>query len=161
TMSYLDAYNYLDRHPSLPSNDKISSAWAYRPLPPEGIEVVHKFLADAPNATGNIWCLGWGGAVGRIPGRATAFFHRKPKFYMEWESIWQESSEEERNLIWVERFRKALQPYVMGSYINVPDRSIGNWLSAYYGSNADRLREIKSKYDPHNVFNFEQSIPPS
>jgi FAD/FMN-containing dehydrogenase len=161
TMPYLDAYNYLDRHPSLPANDKISSAWAYRPLPPEGIQVVRDFLAEAPNATGNIWCLNWGGAVGRIPSRATAFVHRKPQFYMEWESIWQESSEEEQNLIWVERFRKALQPYVMGSYVNVPDRSIGNWLSAYYGSNAERLREVKSKYDPYNVFNFEQSIPPA
>jgi hypothetical protein len=50
-------------------------------------------------------------------------------------------------------------PYVEGSYINVPDRTI-NDLRTYYGDNLGRLQEVKRKYDPENVFHFEQSIPP-
>jgi hypothetical protein len=28
-------------------------------------------------------------------------------------------------------------------------------------ANFERLREIKAKYDPLNVFRFEQSVPPA
>jgi Berberine and berberine like len=45
------------------------------------------------------------------------------------------------------------------SYINVPDSTI-NDLRTYYGDNLARLQEVKRKYDPENVFHFEQSIPP-
>lgn len=161
TLPYLDAFHYFSRIPEAPENDKISSAWAYRPFPSEAIQSVSRFLAEATDPGANVWCLNWGGAVGRIPPDATAFFHRKAQFYLEWESTWKLASEEERNLEWVERFREALQPYVIGSYVNVPDRNIVDWPDAYYGSNVARLRMVKSKYDPQNVFHFEQSIPPA
>ena len=35
-----------------------------------------------------------------------------------------------------------------------------DWTRAYYGDNIDRLRRIKTAYDPDNIFHFEQSIPP-
>jgi FAD/FMN-containing dehydrogenase len=36
-----------------------------------------------------------------------------------------------------------------------------NWANAYWKSNYARLRRIKAKYDPQNVFQYEQSIPPA
>ena len=58
-----------------------------------------------------------------------------------------------------ERLRLAMDPYVKGSHINVPDSSI-NDLRTYYGDNLARLQEVKRKYDPENVFHFEHGIPP-
>ncbi|MFC9542717.1 BBE domain-containing protein [Lysinibacillus sp. NPDC056959] len=35
-----------------------------------------------------------------------------------------------------------------------------DWPNAYYVLKLRILREVKGKYDPFNVFNFPQSIPP-
>ncbi|KWX69539.1 FAD-linked oxidase [Paenibacillus riograndensis] len=60
---------------------------------------------------------------------------------------------------WVKRFRRALRPFVQGDYVNFPDLQIKNWPKAYYGENFGRLKQVKRKYDPHNVFRFAQSVP--
>lgn len=159
TMSYLDAWLHFALPIEPAHNDKFSSAWVYDALPSQAIEIVHSFMANAPIAEADLFCLSWGGVMGRIPTDATAFFHRKAQYYMEWDSPWTIDTEEKEAIAWVEQFRGALQPYVIGSYVNVPDRSI-NDLRTYYGNNLARLQKVKSKYDPENVFNFEQSIPP-
>ena len=158
-MSYLDAFKHFAFPTDPPKKDKFSSVWVYDSLPSEAIETVRGFLTDTPADEANIWCLAWGGAVGKIPAGDTAFFHRKARYYMEWDVPWEDSGGEKEAITWVERFRAAMGPYVEGSYINVPDRSINN-LRTYYGDNLARLQEVKRKYDPENVFHFEQSIPP-
>ena len=62
---------------------------------------------------------------------------------------------------WIAEFSQALRPYVNGAYVNVPNVGMANWETAYWGANLDRLRKIKAKYDPHNFFQYEQSVPPA
>ena len=47
-----------------------------------------------------------------------------------------------------------------GAYVNVPNAGMPDWETAYWGRNVDRLRAVKAKYDPTNLFCFEQSIAP-
>lgn len=160
TMSYLDAWNELAGTADPPRKTHIPSAWVYDLLPDEGIDAIYRHLAELPDLGGEVWCLNWGGAVNRIPTDATAFFHRRPKYYMEWSGNWETDGEQKVVLSWTEQFRQTLLPYVKGSYVNVPDSSIGDWATAYYGDNYARLRRIKTTYDPYEFFQYEQSIRP-
>lgn len=147
----------------IPTNmsNKFSSSWGFEPFPDEAQRIMHRFLEEATGTDSNFFFLNWGGAVSRISPNATAFYWRNPKYYYEFSATWTDPSEAKRNLALVERTRKLLQPFSKGSYVNVPDFNIKNFGPAYYGTNFDRLKKVKTKYDPLNVFRYPQSIPPT
>lgn len=138
-----------------------SSAWAERIIPEAGIKAIRSFLEEATGDESNFFFLNSGGAMNRVDPKDTAFFWRNTKYYVEWDASWTEKSETLKNLELVEKTRMRLQPYVTGSYVNVPDLNIKDYGHEYYGGNFARLRRIKAKYDPKNVFCFVQSIPPA
>lgn len=141
---------------------KITGAFGYKTLPPEGVRMIRDFLSKAPNKHATVWCQSLGGAgsaVSRVSPTATAYPHRKAETVYELSARWRNDKEQQRNIQWVKRFRKALRPYVVGDYVNFPDLGIKNWPKSYYGVNFARLKRVKQKYDPLNVFRFAQSIP--
>jgi hypothetical protein len=138
-----------------------SSAWVERTLPEDGIDAIKKFLEKSSGSESNFFFLNSGGAMNRIPPHETAFFWRNTKYYVEWTSSWTKDYETDKNIALVERIRTELDPFVVGSYVNVPDLLIKNFGQEYYGGNYDRLRRTKAKYDPENVFKFAQSISPN
>ncbi|REK71931.1 FAD-binding oxidoreductase [Paenibacillus paeoniae] len=141
---------------------KITGAYGFQPLPREGVQIIREFLSKAPNRHSSVWCQSLGGAgsaVSRVSPTATAYPHRKAETIYELSARWRNDDEQLRNIRWVKRFRRALHPFVKGDYVNFPDLQIKNWPKAYYGVNFARLKQVKQKYDPHNVFRFAQSIP--
>ncbi|MFD7629031.1 FAD-binding oxidoreductase [Streptomyces sp. NPDC059851] len=152
-----------------PANWKFFSQFTRKPFPRKAIGVISSFMRDAPTDDSNFFTQAFGGAVRKSPRGGTAFPHRDALFYSEPGAGWGTRSDEPgvcdpltpQAQAWIAEFSQALRPYVDGAYVNVPNVGMQDWETAYWGSNFDRLRKIKAEYDPHNVFKYEQSIPPA
>ncbi|NIK70081.1 hypothetical protein FHT67_003536 [Paenibacillus sp. BK720] len=150
--------------PILPQkfSNQFSSGFGRRPFPDKAFKYMREFLEKAEGGTpAGFYFLNWGGAIRKIAPRATAFYWRDPQYYVEWNSSWVKPSHAAKNIALARNTRKKLQPFIVGSYINVPDQGIKCSGPVYYGKNYARLRRVKAKYDPQNVFNNPQSIPPA
>ncbi|MEU4746568.1 FAD-binding oxidoreductase, partial [Actinosynnema sp. NPDC023658] len=104
-----------------------------------------------------------GGAIARKKRTDTAFVHRDALFIIAVEATWADDDTprvEADNLRWVDELHR-LVPAQLGeaAYQNFPDRDLTDPLTAYYGENQHRLREVKRAYDPHDFFHHAQSIP--
>lgn len=138
-----------------------SSSWVEKVIPKEGIKAIRNFLEKAKGDESNFFFLNSGGAMNEVDPQDTAFFWRNTKYYLEWDASWTKESEAQKNIKLVQETREQLKPYITGSYVNVPDLNLKNYGQLYYGDNFARLQKVKAKYDPKNVFNFVQSIPPA
>ncbi|WBB67481.1 FAD-binding oxidoreductase [Micromonospora sp. WMMD812] len=152
-----------------PANWKFFSQFATEPFPKKAISLIRAFMEDAPSEDSNFFTQAFGrGAQTKEPRGGAAFPHRDALFYSEPGAGWSTRGEPNSGdavtpiaQAWIAEFSQALRPYVNGAYVNVPNIGMAEWESAYWGPHFDRLRRIKAKYDPHNVFQYEQSIPPA
>jgi FAD/FMN-containing dehydrogenase len=98
----------------------------------------------------------WGGAYNRVPADATAFVHRAERFLLKHEVVI--AAEQSRTLtpaarVWLTRSWALAHPSTAGgAYSNFPDADLDAWDRAYHGANLDRLRRVKTRYDPHRTF---------
>ncbi|HUN36097.1 MAG TPA: FAD-binding oxidoreductase [Trebonia sp.] len=152
-----------------PANWKFFSQFTSRPFPAKAISLIRSFMLDAPTDDSNFFTNAFGGEVRKSePCGGAAFPHRGALFYSEPGAGWGTREDPKCDdpltpvaQAWIAEFSQALRPYVDGAYVNVPNVGMQEWETAYWGPNYDRLRRIKAKYDPQNVFQYEQSIPPA
>ncbi len=102
------------------------------------------------------------GAVCRIDPTATAYPHREPGFNLVVAGQWQNPADTEINVQWVRDTTATLQPFMAPrTYMNYAAEDEADRIVASYGLNLGRLRDVKRRYDPDNVFRHNQNIPPS
>jgi FAD/FMN-containing dehydrogenase len=105
-----------------------------------------------------------GGAPNRVPEAAMAFNHRGARFNVSALGIWEDPAQDAAQTAWARRFAAALAPGSAGAgYVNYmnADEPSDRVRLAYGNAKFDRLRQIKKRYDPDNVFRFNQNIPPA
>jgi FAD/FMN-containing dehydrogenase len=115
----------------------------------------------APTVSSTMHLYPINGACHRVARDATAFGHRDANFAMVVVSAWENPADDGANMQWVRDYSAAMAPYSeSGGYINFMDRDDTDRVQANYGNNYARLVELKSKYDPGNLFTVNQNIIP-
>jgi FAD/FMN-containing dehydrogenase len=103
-----------------------------------------------------------GGAMARVPVAATAFAHRASEILVTLGAFYDTDAQREAREAWVADFVAAIRQTDDGAYVNfLGDEGEARVRAAYPGPTWDRLREIKARYDPTNLFRLNQNIPPA
>ncbi|MFC0110755.1 FAD-binding oxidoreductase [Kibdelosporangium aridum] len=144
---------------SRPGMSTTKTAFFTQPLPSSAIDALlaHFVAARVPGEMREVAFTPWGGAYRSTVD--TAFPHRNPSFLVKHTVLVGPNGAARRGheaLAWLTASWKTLEG--TGAYPNFPDPSLPDWLTAYYGPNVPRLREVKAAYDPGNLFQFGQSI---
>lgn len=162
-MPYLDVQKLFDA--DYPKGARYYWKSAYlSALSDEAIDLLveHALRSPSPESTLDIWQLG--GAIARVPEDATAYPHRAAPYLLGIEANWHDPAQDAANQAWARGVYAAMQPfsYRDALYVNFP--GLGeegeSLVRAAYGTNYDRLVQIKRKYDPENRFRLNTNIKP-
>jgi FAD/FMN-containing dehydrogenase len=104
-----------------------------------------------------------GGAMGRVPESATAYGNRAARYNLSIDATWQDPAQSEHNIAWTRAAWEHMRELTGGGvYLNFAgfgedDTALAR---AGYGSNYDRLVQVKRRYDPDNLFRGNINIAP-
>ena len=102
------------------------------------------------------------GAVARVDDDATALSGRSSPFALHLNCMWQGEDGDDANIAWTraatEAFAPAIAPGMALDFFTELDEEevLGS-----YGDKVERLRALKDRYDPTNLFRLNQNIQPS
>jgi FAD/FMN-containing dehydrogenase len=103
-----------------------------------------------------------GGASAMPVDLSTSYSHRDAKFIVNLLGTWTDSRENQRHIDWTRDSFAALSQFATGAYVNFMGEEGEERVKAAYGAEKfGRLTSLKNKYDPNNLFRFNQNIKPS
>jgi len=123
-------------------------------------ELIHAFEQGPP------WLdeIGFGpigGEVARVKPDATAYWNRQAQYEFLLIGAWVDHSQDEHNIAVMRDIWKAFEPFTQGYYVNTEPSAGEARLKATYGDNYARLVQLKSHYDPQNLFRLNANIRPT
>lgn len=130
-------------------------------LPDGALEAIVEFAGKLPSSQCEIFIGFIAGASNRVSADAMAYCHRDAKFILNVHGRWNDVAHDAMCIGWAREFFQASAPYASaGAYVNFMTEEESDRVAAVYGSNYDRLVQIKERYDPENIFHLNQNIKP-
>jgi hypothetical protein len=162
---------YVDHQGGL--DDTVPHGWHYywkatnlTGLSDAVIDIVaeHAYRATSPRSYAAMFHMG--GAVARVSPGATAYPGRDVDHNIIIDAAWlpeQDDAVLAAETTWAREFLDALEPHRAGVYVNFLDSDDDTHRihEAYGDANYTRLVEVKTKYDPENVFRNSKNIQPA
>jgi FAD/FMN-containing dehydrogenase len=128
------------------------------------IDTMIERFAAAPSPMSGLLLEHFHGAATRVGPTETAFPHRAVGYNFLAVGEWLDASATAANVAWTREAYGAMAPHFTAgryvNYLNADEVAEDGAVSAAFGSNWKRLREVKRKYDPDNVFHLNQNIKP-
>jgi FAD/FMN-containing dehydrogenase len=133
-------------------------------LTDDAIEVIADFGARRPSPLTDIVVWHNGGAMSHVGETETAYGGRDAAFLVTGEASWGDPALTDEAIDWGRAFWDAIGQHSTGGlYLNFA--GLGEekeaLVKAGYGANYERLVELKTKYDPTNLFRMNLNIPPA
>jgi hypothetical protein len=119
----------------------------------------HSMRIDSPLTAFPIWQLG--GALARVDEDETAFNGRGAGHTFNITAVTEAAEGFDAERQWSRDFWSALEPYHTSVYVNfLMDEGEERIRQAYGPRKYDRLKALKARWDPANLFRLNQNIPP-
>jgi FAD/FMN-containing dehydrogenase len=158
---YPEIYRFTE-HQAAPHAASIRMMFADT-LSDEALDAALSAMKRASSPTSLIQFRGLGGAMARVASDATAFAHRERRYFVAIIGLWLDPDEDAAvHEAWTADLWHVIRHEGSGVYVNFlevegPDRV----RDAYPPATFVRLAAIKRRYDPRNLFRFNQNVPPA
>jgi FAD/FMN-containing dehydrogenase len=131
-------------------------------IEPAGAEAILEQLPQSTAMMKAVQLRVLGGALARVPNDATAFAHRDRGTFVNLAAMYMDPAEKDTHDAWVAALADSLGKDGAGGYVGfLGEEDESTVRAAYPGPTWDRLREIKRRYDPDNLFRLNHNIPPA
>lgn len=159
---YVELQSYLDA--TEPAGEHYYWKTEFLPgLSDDLLETTRRLAAACPIPEGQIGFLQLGGAVNERPEDDGAVGNRDARFALGVNGMWApDDPRAEAFRDWIREAWQEVRPFSTGrTYINFQSEDEDEArVHATYGANFDRLRRVKTEYDPGNLFRVNRNIPP-
>jgi FAD/FMN-containing dehydrogenase len=134
-----------------------------RELPDELIDVLLGRMSALGRPPGAILIESLHGAPKDVDPDTAALGYRDAAFNISVMASWVDAAVDDEHIAWARETAAAIEPWsVSGGYANYmqADEPLERVRAAYGPDSFDRLRALKSQYDPENLLHRNQNIPP-
>jgi FAD/FMN-containing dehydrogenase len=132
-------------------------------LPDEAIDAFCAAADTVPSPLTQVLILPGGGQIARVDDDAMAIGQRQAPWNTHLLTVWTDPGDSARNLAWLRALQAAIEPYTTGrAWLNfLGDEGEDQVRRAFGEQKYERLRAIKDRYDPGNLFRLNQNIRPN
>jgi hypothetical protein len=134
------------------------------PLDDGGIDALVATAEQMSSPTSQVLLRIMGGAIARVPDDATAFRFRNAHAMTTVAAMWPDVTDPgEHHRAWARNSWERLRPWSAGGgYVNhLCEEGADRVREAYGEQTWNRLVDLKRRYDPSNVFQLNQNVPPT
>jgi len=153
---------------------KVKSAFHHGRLTDHQLTAAHRHLTRPGHeaAVGSVSLNTYGGAINSVRPDATASAQRDSTMMLFYLTAWNDPADDEHHIGWLRDLYRDMYADTggvpaAGAYVNYPDIDLADparntsgipWHTLYYGDNYPRLRAVKARWDPRDVFRHALSI---
>ena len=131
-------------------------------LEPEMIDKAIQYAGRIRSPHSAILIFPLGGALNKLPDDHSAVGNRDAAFVLNITASWEKAEDDAANIEWARAAWRDMRRFSTGgTYVNfLTEEEGGDRIKAAYGKNHARLVELKTTWDPTNLFQLNKNIAP-
>jgi len=126
------------------------------------MDLMIEYSGKLPSPQCEIFIAYLEGKSNSVPANAMAYPSRDLKYILNVHGRWDDAKQDKECINWAREFFNETSKFASsGAYVNFMTEEEKDRVAKAYGSNYDRLIQIKKKFDPDNLLRYNQNIKPA